>query len=321
MTAAPDFEAENDPIPSLLRSAGRRPAPPRETTEAVYLGALLAWRRAVRRRRWRFTLAAAAAVACVGIGAAWLAVTMRGPAAPVAAVASAIGCAGVDVGSGLMASTPLDIGADCSLTLETPEHRVLRLAGPARAQFADGSTLELAQGRLYFDSGDVAAAARAFAIETPYGRVTHAGTQFAVEASAADLVVMVRSGAAHVTTPALSSVVDRGEAVRISADGRELERWPVATSGALWTWADALAPALELEGRSLAEVLAEIARESGRLVDYESEDVRALCRTTRLHGPALALPADRLLDAVLASTELDARIEGDRLLIRRRAPL
>jgi hypothetical protein len=67
--------------------------------------------------------------------------------------------------------------------------------------------------------------------------------------------------------------------------------------------------------------LTEIARETGRLVQYESEDVHALCRTTRLHGPALALPSDRMLDAVLASAELDARIAGDRLLIRRRAPL
>src|SRR5688572_22941185 len=92
------LDDERDTISSLLRSAGHRPVPPRETAEAVYFGALVAWRRVVRRRRWRFALAAAAALACFGIGVAWWATMMREAGAPAATIASATGCGRIEEG-------------------------------------------------------------------------------------------------------------------------------------------------------------------------------------------------------------------------------
>jgi len=311
---------EQDTISLLLRSAGHRPVPPRETEEAVYLGATVAWRHTVRRRRMRLALAAAATLACVAVGVAWLASFVPTEEMTVATVVRASGCARIDSPSTLATRDRLELASGCGIALLTPEQRRMRLVGPAQAQFTGERTLRLTSGKLYFDSGRPDAHIPAFTIETAYGGVTHAGTQFAVAVSNADLTVMVRSGAARVATSSMLIGVGRGEAVRIDTDGRETARWPFATSGPEWAWADALAPALELEGRSLAEVLVDIARETGRQVAYENEDVRALCRSTRLHGPALALPPDRMLDAVLASTELDGHIEGDRLLIRRRAP-
>lgn len=313
-----------DAIGLMLRSAGRRRGPPQETVEAVYLSTLLAWQAAVRRRRLRQAWALAAALALAASGIGWWTLQLRPPGSAGPVAATVVRAAGSDLR--LQAGAPVTVGrelgvpADGSLELRTTDRYILRVAGPARLRFVAARRLHLDRGRIYFSDGAAdAAPSGSFSIETDLARVLHVGTQFAVLAESGSLLVRVREGAVRIAAPGAHARIERGFEARLGADsGGRIEQHPIATSGPLWAWADRLLPALDVEGRSLADVLEQIARDSGRRLEYAGETVRSLCRGTLLHGPALDLPPEERLAAVLASTELEAVAEGARIVIRLR---
>jgi ferric-dicitrate binding protein FerR (iron transport regulator) len=278
-----------------------------------------------RRRRLNLALAIAASIAFIALAAGWWFAANPFGARPVAATVAGITGTSrwIDRGGVIEVGRELRVPADGGVALATVDGRSLRLAAGARAEFTATNVLRLEAGRAYFDSQTVAdaehaPASRSFVIETSAGRVTHVGTQFAVGVENERVAVSVRSGAVEIATQSAKILVERGFAVAIGLDGHMLERNPIPTSGTLWDWADELAPELAIEGRTLAAVLRQIAEESGRRLEYASEDVRAACAATKLHGPPLDLGADGALAAVLATTPFDATIDEERVLISRR---
>lgn len=327
MNASPPPPA-SDTLGLLLRSAGRRSSPPQETVEAVYLSTLLAWQDAVRRRRLRQLWALAAALALAASGIGWWALLPRPPGGTGAVAATVARIVGsglqLEAGAALAVGREIELPVSGSLELRTMDRYAVRVAGPARLRFVAPRRLRLDSGRLYFDSRPSAAPRDtsppgSFSIETDLVRVTHEGTQFAILAEPGRLLVRVREGAVQIAASTANARIERGVEARIGNGGNgRLEQRFVATSGPLWSWADQLLPPLAVEGRSLADVLGQIARDSGRRLEYADEIVRSLCRGTLLHGPALDLPPEERLDAVLASTELEAVAEGERIIIHRR---
>lgn len=321
MTSGPD-QAAPDAIAALLRSAGRRREPPPETADAVYVATLLAWQHKVRqRRRLRVALALAAGVVALAAGLAWWPALRTLVQPPMAAVVIATSGASAPLAAGARVEVgrELTVPADTGLVLRTAAGHELRVAGSARLRFAARDDVQLEHGRVYLDSG---AAPPGAVLRMAAGllEITHLGTQYAVASRPEALTVLVRSGRVRVAAGAAATIVERGIALDLTPDGRELARRPIEAHGEHWAWADALAPALVVEGRTLADVLAEIARQSGRELLYQSDSVRLACRATRMHGPRIDLPPAERLAAVLATTEMEAIESGGRILIRFHAP-
>jgi hypothetical protein len=75
-----------------------------------------------------------------------------------------------------------------------------------------------------------------------------------------------------------------------------------------------LAPAFALDGRSLADFLDFVGRETGRTVAYTSPRAAQLANSTRLRGNVEIDPV-RALDAILQTTDLEAEARGGALRI------
>jgi ferric-dicitrate binding protein FerR (iron transport regulator) len=205
------------------------------------------------------------------------------------------------------------------MAFETSAGYGLRLDRNSRVHTLDPTTVSLERGRIYFESRGVAAPqAPPFTIATRYGTVRHAGTRYAVDVTTAVLRVKVRDGAVRVETPAGRAAVNGGEQAAFDAGGRQLARGPLSPHDSSWQWVEALAPPLALDGRPLIEVLEDIARASGRRLEFADDDVRLACRGITLKGPFIDLPMGDRLYAVLATTGLEAVENGERIVIRRR---
>jgi hypothetical protein len=210
------------------------------------------------------------------------------------------------------------------LSLLSPRGRTLRLASGFEAHFTSGQVLRIDSGRLYFESGELgsgvpmAPSAERFIVRTAAGDITHLGTRYAVLLTERTVTVQVRDGRVGVSNSGNEIVVDAGTAVSLaSRDGHVIARWDLNPAAANWLWADQLAPPLVIDRRTLADVLGVLAVRSHRQLEFASDDVRAFCLSTRLHGPPIDLPPEQILAAVLAGTDLEPMTLPDRIIIRR----
>ncbi len=162
---------------------------------------------------------------------------------------------------------------------------------------------ELLAGRVYVDSG-AAAGAAASALEIVVGdaRVRHVGTQYLATRDGDSVRVAVREGRVRIELAAGGTEIGRGEDAAFGAAGGPIRRGTASLQGADWSWAEALAPRVLLEGRDLRGVLVELARETGRPLRFASEEVERQARETILHGPSLDVPPALALRTLLATS-------------------
>jgi ferric-dicitrate binding protein FerR (iron transport regulator) len=307
-------EPEGETVARLLARAERRADPPATAREAVYRATLDAWQDSTRsRRRVRFVaMALAASVAVMAVAVVSQRVGGLREPSPIAAL----------LGDG--ASSPLRVGEVLDVTLRsgqvvrTLSGEQLRLAHGTRVEFESTRRLRLHAGRVYFQSA-ASEPRETFQIRTNLALISDVGTRYSVEESLQRLTVRVRDGAVQVETPTARSGSEAGTETQFDAGGREVARRAIASHGADWQWADALTPPLQVDGRSLADVLQEIAFESGRRLEFADPGVLAHCQQIKLRGPVLDLSTGDRLFAVLATTRLEALENGDLILIRRRA--
>jgi hypothetical protein len=307
----PRDDADSDAVTQLLARAGPRSQPPERVRDAVYHTALLAWQDAQteRRRAQRRVYAIAASILAVAVTAVWRLLPL-GDNVVVAHRLSGAG-APISVGASVVAE------GESGEVLRLQAGQMLRLAGGTQVKFVALNRLRLITGRLYFDSAKAVAPAT-LPIEVPAGLVTNMGTRYSLELSQGNVVLRVRDGAVVATTRLGDVSVTRGEQVQLNADGVVQDRRRVSRQGAVWRWADELAPPLLLDGRALADVLEEIASETGRQLQFADAQVRSDCVRILLRGPVLDMsPGDRLF-AVLVTTGFEAVENGDTILVRRR---
>jgi ferric-dicitrate binding protein FerR (iron transport regulator) len=304
-----DHEDDPTAVAALLAKAGRRVQPPPETRDAVYVSALVAWRQVLQekrqKRRWAFALAAG--LAAVAVATLWFLTTSR---EPLQIAAWSVDGQEMRVGAMVRAS------ALPGQVLVTPAGDRLRAAVGAEMAILESNRLELRSGSLYFESAAGTNAA-GLVIETAYGAVRHVGTRYAVEIGADTLTVSVRDGLVAIDTLAQQIAIGAGVQVVVNRQGEETVRHRINRFGSLWAWTEGLAPALQIDGRLLDEVLREIAFETGRRLEFADEEVRIACGQIRLKGPFLDMAASDRLFAVLVTTGLEATESGERIQIRR----
>jgi len=309
MSTEPDRSIE-----TLIRLAGERELPSDEATTRARDAAEQSWRRMLATRppraRSRIPLALAAALALVVLGVyAW---TQREPAQPPVIVARVVALdGGAKVLRGRAAQlaklgTELTSGA----VLHTAEGRAatsiadalsLRLDRGTRLRFDDRDHVTLLEGSVYVDSGGLGLGPPLI-IRTPAGDVRHIGTQFQVRVSGDTTSIRVREGRVALGRgDAIARTVAAGDALEVRGDE---ERWQhgLPSFGTAWEWSAALAPALAIEDRPLAEFLAWMAREHGWQLHFSDEDLQRQAQQIHLHGSLDGLDAPAMLERVALVT-------------------
>lgn len=331
-------------IHRLLERAGPRPEAPEADLDAIRATARSAWQacwgaRPLRRSRWSgrgARLAAAAGIAAAlalaaGLGWWWQGLRGARPPEVVAFLETVSGSVGVGDGvaaAGVAAGHAVPAGAVISTGGATePEGRAsLRLASGAtvrldaesRLRLVSASVLDLERGTLYVDTGTTDRPGAALEVRTALGVARDIGTQFIVRLMGADaqaLAVRVREGVVAVERGGGSFRAGAGRELVLHRDGR-VERRAAPGHGPAWEWVMAAAPGFELEGRTVAELLAWVSRETGWRVLYEDPKLAAAAEEIVLHGSLGELRPDQAAFALLPSAGLEGELRGGVLVVR-----
>jgi ferric-dicitrate binding protein FerR (iron transport regulator) len=322
------MEPGQDIVESLIRSAGRRAVPPEEAYRDVFAAASEAFRDKVSRRRDRMRLlyAGAAAVFVAGIA---LVLRIAPPDAPkdeLAVVARALG--GVEVAGGEAwhaladARSPLTAGVrvrtldDGRAALALAHGESLRLAPGTEVMLDAPGRVYVRQGTVYVDSGS-RPSGTPIEIVTPAGTARDLGTQFELKVDGSRLRLRVREGRVAVEQGGRSVTGSAGEQLSIDDFGG-VSRATIAQDAAEWQWAEAIAPIPDMDGKPASQLIAWVARETGRQLRYESPATEQRAARVILHGNIRNLAPFEALSAMLATTDLEYVLDGDTMEIRLR---
>lgn len=325
MSDAERDDGEGDSV-SLVRLAGARPVPSAARAAAARAHVHAAWRAGVRRRRVRATLLlAAAGLAALAVGIVGWRHARQAPAmtsAPAAQPASVVarldaatsaveresgsGWVRLAVGEALNSDTRVRTAMGGAGFLAA-DGRSVRLAARSQLSWDAPDRLTLEAGAVYVDSGPVARVGASFEVRTPRAAVRETGTQFEVRLDAQGLRVRVREGRVS------AGGEEAAGGTELWFDARGVTRRAVPVHGPEWSWVLSLAPALEMDGRTLHQLAGWAAREAGWELRYADAGSERRARVAVLHGSIRGLRPDEAVLAVIPSTGLAHRL-GDGVL-------
>lgn len=313
---APQRVESEGAVATLLRLAGERMAPRAEPMERARAAAHVAWEKMLEResarrsvpRAWGWAVGLAAAASVV------LAVIFfRAPEADAPAVATVERVEGSvlmepadDAPFALRAGIQIAAGA----RVVTRQGRVALSLGAFSLRVDRGTTFELGdgeltlqQGAIYVDTGTAVSVPSTLRIVTPEGEVRHVGTQYQVLVQGEKTVVRVREGNVRIDrrddTP-VERVHANEEVVLVR--GQSAVRRAVSAHGPQWRWSTELAPPFDIEGRSLAELLAWLTRENGWQLEYATPAARGAAAEVLLHGGRATAASPETLKRIAAIT-------------------
>jgi ferric-dicitrate binding protein FerR (iron transport regulator) len=308
-----------DALRELFARAEPRLVPPAgdeaEIRRAVYAEwDALTGRRVVRRR-----IASVAAAAAVIASVVLLVVNTSTVPGPTIAFAERVqGDVQVD-GVRIAVGAPISEGAEIATHSGQIALRLadsggsLRLAPRTELTMSGSAAARLDAGSVYFDSEDGSAAGH-FQIRTPFGIVRDVGTQFIAKLEGEHLEVGVRDGRVAIARESETVEAMPGERLTVPRGMAGVRRAPIESFGADWSWAERLAPPFDIDGRRLIDFLTWVAEQTGRALEFADPATEQIARDTLLSGSIDLEPLPKLA-AVLALTDLDYRIDGDRIVI------
>lgn len=321
---------DQDPIASLLRATGKRPAVSAERSARVREVVRTAWQgEVVRRRRRRWVAAGLAAVATILIAVLAVrslrgaTVSMAPPA--VAEVERVVNGAWAESGwfPGLrrrwdLQTSPvapsgctIHTAADGRAALRLRMHpHVLRLDHDTMLRIVSYKEFFLERGAVYVDSGAIAT--EGICITTANGTITDVGTQFEVRLAGDVLSVRVREGRVSVET-------ETGSVQAAASQDLTVDRWGkivrISDPGSGWEWTETVRPPFSIDGRSLADFLAWAARERGARVRFLDPRLAGRAPAIVLHGSVEGMTLDQAVASVTATSGLLHRWEGGELVV------
>ena len=335
-------DRDDETVERLLRLAGPRAPIPKDVEARVYDRVHREWqassqppegarvyrhvreeweKRATRRRyrRWAVPIALAASVV--------IAVTILLQPPPSAPDKIAIGTVAKVVGDGPGAALPavgqpvyagdmLTTGAGQKLSVVINGVESLRIDQNTTLALVAKDEFRLESGRMYADTGDFMYRDRGLIIHTALGSVTDVGTQFAVQVAAERLDVAVREGRVDVSHGTSELVAVAGERLHLVRGDEPLVE-TVEPFDSFWSWTAALAPSFDIENKSLLDFLRWAARETGRELVFEDNELRMSAMRTDLHGSVEDFEPLEAVESVLATTKFHYRIQADRIIIER----
>ena len=181
-----------------------------------------------------------------------------------------------------------------------------------RVDAADQFTL--LGGRVYADTGQFIFRDGGLKIASEFGLITDVGTQFSVATTNQSLVVAVREGRVDVQNDSDRYAARMGERLTL-AQGETASVIELDTHDDYWDWIAPLTPAFDMSNKSLLDFLKWAARETGRDLQFESDESRMFAMRTDVHGSVEGLTPDEALEAILATTTVRYRIADDKIVI------
>jgi len=331
-------------VARLLRSAGRGPTASGEARARIYAAVQAEWRRTTAPARPRVVdsapaawslwfmraLPVAAAVAAVAFGVRLLEQPAVTPGIDVAMLTKSAGSVALLAADGLSADASaqasihagdvLQTAADGGAALLLTSGAIVRIAADSELLFAASDRIELRRGTAYVDSGPEPQSAAALVLETPFGAVSHIGTQYETRVGANNLRIRIREGiVSYRTATAAGAAIDTrgtaGEQLLAIAGDDTIRRSTVALTGPDWAWAETLAAAPAGDQQALDALLEWIARETGRELSYADASVAAGVRNETIVGAAGLTPAETL-DVIARSTGFAVERTDTALLVR-----
>jgi hypothetical protein len=309
----------DDAADQALRSGLRANALSAEAMARIRRATEAEWRAQVEaapappRRRWMPLAAAASVVTLLAAGALTLYLNdQRAASGALLGTVARVEAPGLqrtqwlrqDVplpeGSELRVSQDLDARGDALITLSGGGN--LRVARASSFEITSPDAIRLDRGELYVDIPPGSRASAQFTVITGDGEFRHVGTQFSVAVGNQQTRLRVREGTVVWRATGGDSRVDAGTEVTIGANGEQ--RRAIPTTGREWTWAESLAPDIDIENRPLREFLDWFSRETGRKLVLADDSVRRQVGSIRMHGNIRGLTAMEALSAVMASTTL-----------------
>jgi ferric-dicitrate binding protein FerR (iron transport regulator) len=216
-------------------------------------------------------------------------------------------------GDPLAPGASLETGADGRAALSLADGTSLRIDSGTRVRLLSGPTLDLEQGAIYLDSGPGQNRRAFLEVRTKWGVVRDIGTQFEVRLTGDAMWLSVREGLATLARSGRSFAAPAGTRLVAGATGVESR----ALEGPDWSWVLAIAPSFEMEGRTLADYLDWLSRETGWRVEFADPAIARESSTIVLHGSVAELRPDETPAAVLPTCGLRHRLSDGTLLIER----
>jgi hypothetical protein len=323
-----------DVLLDLFRHAAARERPPAGDEQAVRAALHAEWRALTRQhKRRRATLAlAAAAMLVLLIGAVMRPVSGPAPTAPGAELAkverlegapppqlgeAAGDLASVQAGAGLRAGQSLVTRSGSRAALRWRDGSALRIDQDSRLRLTDAGELALESGRVYVDTAEARASPDAPIILTPAGPVRHRGTQYMTAVAAGVTRISVRDGTVALARPGGEEQASGGQQLVVESSGATSLR-AIPVHGAAWQWTEALAAPFAADGRSLADFLGWVGRETGHRVEYASAQTASIAASSELRGDVAMQPA-RALDVVMQTSDLVAEVHDGIISVRLRS--
>ena len=334
MTGAAGRPPEDDSIARLLEQAGPRPIPPEERAGRVRETVRAHWRTevgAAPRRRTPIWVAAFLAVAAAVVAAVTWGLWSHGQRpsvaeAPIAVLLKSEGSirlvdaaqvhddgAPPRIGDALQAGSTIESGADGRAALSLADGTSLRIDSGTRVRLLSGPTLDLEQGAIYLDSGRGQNRRAFLEVRTKWGVVRDIGTQFEVRLTDDAVWLSVREGLATLARSGRSFAAPAGTRLVAGATGVESR----ALEGPDWSWVLAMAPSFQMEGRTLADYLDWLSRETGWRVEFADPAIARESSTIVLHGSVAGIRPDETPAAVLPTCGLQHRLSDGTLHIER----
>jgi hypothetical protein len=219
--------------------------------------------------------------------------------------------------------------ASAALRLESGA--LIRFDAGTSARLVSPTRIDLLAGALYADTDPDAlvgapprhAPTAGLEIHTAAGVARDVGTRFIARlvtgSDTTTLRILVRDGTVRVERDSDSALANAGEQITARA-GAEIELGPAPTFGPEWAWVIAAAPPFEVAGRSIAEILDWVERETGWAVRYEdaalAEAARGMIQQASREQIG-AMRADQAPYVLLPGANLEGEVEGGVLTVRR----
>jgi ferric-dicitrate binding protein FerR (iron transport regulator) len=328
----PDRVDVNDPIARVLKFAGSRPQPDPER-KADFSRALRAeWRRVTEPRPLRRTFGWVAGVAA-GIAAAlvlaWLqpwrmtpqpgarqivgrVVRSEGIVRRLPATAMSSRSQNVSVGDELRVDTVIETAETGRMALALDGGISLRIDGGSQMALVGDRVVRVERGAVYIDSS--AEKSGLVLIQTRNGDVRDIGTQFEVRTERSSLRVRVREGEVLVKRNDSEMTARAGEALDIDQQGRYV-RSTVTVFGPEWAWTSTIAPQFQLEGSTVQQFLAWVAREQGWRWRFVDTDTARRAAGIVTHGSLEGYTPEEALAIVLPTCGLSFVRNRDEVVV------
>lgn len=212
----------------------------------------------------------------------------------------------------------VETGPASGLALGWHDGGSLRIDENTMVVFEAVNQIYLYYGRVYFDSEQGPLSSRPtirgaveLSIRTDHGVLRHLGTQYMAQVGADALVISVRAGMVSIDGNVIARA-SAGQQFAISASGS----LSISDTNGIddWEWVENATPAVNLNGRFVAEALEWVSRESGRTISYASEGAEMLAKQAQLRGD-MELPPTRALEIFMMTVDLNARIEGEVIVV------